>query len=81
MVQLLVGHTLRQALEAGLKDPGKAWLLLGIVLAEQEEFSSSFDALRKASSFESTRKQASRWLTYAEDMRKQQEWQSRYGSS
>ena len=73
--------TLRKALDAGLPDPGKAWLLLGIVLSEQEDFRNSFEALRKASSFESTRKQATRWLTYAEEMRKQQEWQARYGSS
>lgn len=77
----LAEETLEKALAAGLKEPGKAWLLLGVVLAEQQEFTRSFDALRKASSFESTRKQASRWLTYAEEMRKQQEWQSRYGSS
>ncbi len=77
----LAEDTLNKALDAGLKDPGKAWLLLGIVLSEKEEFSNSFEALRKASSFESTRKQATRWLTYAEEMRKQQEWQARYGSS
>jgi len=77
----LAETTLKQALDSGLKDPGKAWLLLGIVLSEKEEFSNSFEALRKASSFESTRKQATRWLSYAEEMRKQQEWQARYGSS
>jgi len=77
----LAETTLKTALDKGLKNPGKAWLLLGIVLSEKEDFSKSFEALRKASSFESTRKQATHWLTYAEEMRKQQEWQARYGSS
>lgn len=73
--------TLEQALSAGLKEPGKAWLLLGIALAEQQKFSRSFEALRMAATFEGTRRQATRWLSYAEDMRRQKDWQARYGSS
>ncbi|MGA1372110.1 MAG: tetratricopeptide repeat protein [Pseudomonadales bacterium] len=77
----LAEESLERAIEAGLEEPGKAWLLLGIVLAEQQSFTRSFEALRMAAGFDATRKQATRWLSYAEDMRKQQEWQARYGSS
>ncbi len=71
--------TLQTAVDMGLEEPGKAWLLLGIALAEQEKFKDSFAALRKARSFENTRRQAARWLGYAEDMRKQAEWQRNFG--
>lgn len=70
---------LATAVDMGLEEPGKAWLLLGIALAEQEKFKESFSALRKARSFDNTRRQAARWLGYAEDMRKQYEWQRSYG--
>ena len=68
---------LRSALEGDLEAPGKAWLLLGITLAEQEKFEAGFEALRKAQAFADTRRQAGRWLGYARDMRKQHEWRTR----
>ncbi|MEM6707588.1 MAG: tetratricopeptide repeat protein [Pseudomonadota bacterium] len=71
---------LEDALQRGLESPGKAWLLLGIARSEQERFEDAFAALRKARSFDVTRRQATRWLSYAEDMRKQAQWQARYGS-
>ncbi len=70
---------LESAIDGGLDEPGKAWLLLGIAFAEQEKFKDSFAALRKARSFDDTKRQATRWLGYAEDMRKQHEWQLSYG--
>ncbi|MEM1433501.1 MAG: tetratricopeptide repeat protein [Pseudomonadota bacterium] len=72
-------QTLKDALDRGLDSPGKAWLLLGITLSEQERFEDAFAALRKARSFDATRRQAIRWLGYAEDMRKQAQWQASYG--
>ncbi len=68
---------LRSALDGDLEAPGKAWLLLGITLAEQAQFERGFDALRKAQAFADTRKQASRWLDYARDMRRQHTWRAR----
>ena len=68
---------LRSALDGDLEAPGKAWLLLGITLAEQAQFEQGFDALRKAQAFADTRKQASRWLDYARDMRRQHTWRAR----
>lgn len=68
---------LRDALAGGLEAPGKAWLLLGITLAEQAKFQAGFEALRKAQAFTDTRRQAGRWLGYARDMRKQHEWRAR----
>ncbi len=70
---------LEAAIDGGLDEPGKAWLMLGIAFAEQEKFKDSFAALRKARSFDGTKRQATRWLGYAEDMRKQHEWQLNYG--
>ena len=68
---------LRSALEGSLEAPGKAWLLLGITLAEQAQFERGFDALRKAQAFADTRRQAARWLGYTRDMRKQHVWRAR----
>lgn len=67
-----------KAIDLGLKDAGSAYLLLGIVLAEQDDYKESFAALRRARSFEKTERQAIKWLSYAEDMRKQYEWQQAF---
>lgn len=69
---------LKKAIDLGLEDAGSAYLLLGIVLAEQDNYKESFAALRRARSFEKTQRQAVKWLSYAEDMRKQYEWQRAY---
>ncbi len=71
-------QALEKAIELGLDDAGSAYLLLGIVLAEQDNYKESFIALRRARSFEKTQRQAAKWLSYAEDMRKQYEWQRAY---
>lgn len=74
-------QALRQALDlGGLDEAGKAWVMLGIALCEQKKFGQGFAALKKARAFPNTRSQASRWLRYAEDMRKQVEWQNTFGS-
>ena len=67
-----------KAIDLGLEDAGSAYLLLGIVLAEQDDYKESFAALRRARSFEKTERQAIKWLSYAEDMRKQYEWQQAF---
>jgi len=72
--------SLENAINKGLEEPGKAWLLLGIAHAEQENFKQCFASLRKARSFEDTKRQATKWITYAQDMRKQHEWKLSYGS-
>lgn len=69
---------LERALDMGLDEPGKAWLLLGVVLAEQDRYAEGMKALRKARTFDDTASQARRWLKYAEDMRKQYEWQQQF---
>ena len=71
-------QALEKAIDLGLDDAGSAYLLLGIVLAEQDNYKESFVALRRARSFEKTQRQAAKWLSYAEDMRKQYEWQRAY---
>jgi len=71
-------QALQAAIDSQLEEPGKAWLMLGIAFAEQDLYSDSFKALRKARSFDYTRSQAGKWLRYAEDMRKQYEWQRNY---
>lgn len=63
-----------KALDLELEEPGKAWLLLGISLAEQGKFDSGRDALRKARAFEETERSATNWLRYAEDMQRQAQW-------
>lgn len=74
-------EALEQALDmGGLEEAGKAWLMLGIALCEQQKFEQGFSALRKARAFPNTRSQANRWLRYAEDLRKQVEWQNTFGS-
>lgn len=75
----LAEGAIKDAIDRGLEDPGKAWLLLGIALSEQERFEDAFSALRKARAYDDTRRQAIRWLSYAEDMRKQAQWQASYG--
>lgn len=71
-------QALQAAIDSELEEPGKAWLMLGIAFAEQDRYSDSFKALRKSRSFDYTRSQAGKWLRYAEDMRKQYEWQRNY---
>ncbi len=62
---------LDKALERGVKVPGKAWLLLGIAEVESQDFSAADTALRKAQAFPDQAKQASAWLDYAADRRRQ----------
>ena len=69
---------LQRAIDLGLEEAGSAYLLLGIVLAEQDKYKESFVALRRARGFDKTQRQAAKWLTYAQDMRKQFEWQQAY---
>lgn len=63
-----------KALDMELEEPGKAWLLLGISLAEQGKFEGARDALRKSRAFDETERAATNWLRYAEDMQRQAEW-------
>jgi tetratricopeptide (TPR) repeat protein len=68
---------LRKALDAKLKEPGKAWLMLGIVMTEQTQFDKGLDAFKKARAYANTEKQAGSWLKYAEDLRRQHNWITR----
>jgi tetratricopeptide (TPR) repeat protein len=68
---------LRKALDLKLKEPGKAWLILGIAMTEQTRFDQGLDAFKKARAFGDTEKQASSWLKYAEDLRRQHNWITR----
>lgn len=68
---------LRKALDLKLKEPGKAWLILGIAMTEQTKFDQGLDAFKKARAFGDTEKQASSWLKYAEDLRRQHNWVTR----
>ncbi len=63
-----------KALDSELKDPGKAWLILGIARTEQGKFESGRKALRKAQAFKKTERSAASWLNYASDMQRQAEW-------
>lgn len=65
---------LTKALDAELEEPGKAWLLLGIAQAEQAKFAKAKTSLKKARAFEKTERSASRWIKYAEDMKRQADW-------
>ncbi len=68
---------LRKALASQLEEPGKAWLILGIVMTEQAQFEQGMDAFKKARAFAKTEKQAAGWLKYAEDLRRQHNWNTR----
>ena len=68
---------LRKALDMKLEEPGKAWLILGIAMTEQTRFDQGMDAFKKARAFAYTEKQASSWLKYAEDLRRQHNWITR----
>lgn len=68
---------LRKALDMKLKEPGKAWLILGIAMTEQTRFDQGMDAFKKARAFAYTEKQANGWLKYAEDLRRQHNWVTR----
>jgi tetratricopeptide (TPR) repeat protein len=67
-------QALRKALQSNVKEPGKAWLILGIVMTEQTQFDQGFDAFKKARAYAYTEKQAGSWLKYAEDLRRQHNW-------
>jgi tetratricopeptide (TPR) repeat protein len=68
---------LRKALDSKMKEPGKAWLILGIVMTEQTQFEQGLDAFKKARAYAYTEKQAGSWLKYAEDLRRQHSWKTR----
>lgn len=68
---------LKRAQQLPLEKPGQVWLTLGIALTEQENFEAGLDALRKARAYDDTREQASGWLKYAENLRRQSRWQNR----
>lgn len=70
-------QALRKALNAKLKEPGKAWLILGIVMTEQTQFDQGLEAFRKARAYAYSEKQAGSWLKYAEDLRRQHNWVTR----
>ncbi len=70
-------QALRKALSGSLKEPGKAWLILGIVMTEQTQFDQGLDAFKKARAYAYTEKQAGSWLKYAEDLRRQHNWITR----
>lgn len=70
-------QALRKALAANVKEPGKAWLILGIVMTEQTEFDQGLDAFKKARAYAYTEKQAGTWVKYAEDLRRQHNWVAR----
>ncbi len=65
---------LKSALQKKLEEPGKAWLLLGISQAELGKFGDAKKSLKKAGAYENTERSASKWIRYAEDMRRQAEW-------
>ena len=61
-----------RALEAaldkdGLRDPGNAWLLLGISRCELEEFGTSRAAFENAVRYDGSRDSARQWLEYLDD--------------
>lgn len=70
-------QALRKGLNGSLKEPGKAWLMLGIVMTEQTQFDQGLDAFRKARAYAYTERQAGTWLKYAEDLRRQHNWVTR----
>jgi tetratricopeptide (TPR) repeat protein len=63
-----------KALEEDLKEPGKAWLLLGISQSELGKFDEARTALRKAQAFKTTERSAQTWLRYARSMQRQAQW-------
>lgn len=63
-----------KALEKELKEPGKAWLLLGISQSELGKFDDARKALRKAQAFTATERSAKTWLRYAQSMQRQAQW-------
>ena len=56
-----------------LKNPGQAYLLLGICNFSADRFPASLRAFRNAHKFEKTKKIASQWLTHVENTMKIQE--------
>ena len=70
-------EALRAARERDLDEPGRAWVLLGIALTEQNRFDEGLDALRKGRAYEDSRQRADRWLKYAQQLKKQHNWKSR----
>ncbi|MEM1112512.1 MAG: tetratricopeptide repeat protein [Pseudomonadota bacterium] len=63
-----------RALESELKEPGKAWLILGIARVEQGKFETGRKALRKAAASKGTERSAASWMRYADDMKRQADW-------
>lgn len=72
---------LKSALDKKLDEPGKAWLLLGIAQTEQGKFSAGKTSLKKSQAFKDTEKSATRWLRYADDMKRQADWVAQYKQS
>lgn len=60
-----------QALKrGGLRDPGQAYLLLGIARAALEQLDAAEDALHRAQRFDSSRESARAWLRHVESQRR-----------
>lgn len=70
-------EALLEAQRLGVEQPGRAWLLLGIALTEQEKFQEGMEAFRNARAYGDVEDQARGWLNYAEDLRRQQNWKER----
>lgn len=69
---------LQKALDKELEEPGKAWLLLGVAQTEQQKFQAGKKSLKKAKAYEKTERSASRWLKYADDMKRQADWVAQF---
>jgi len=69
---------LKKALKRDLDEPGNAWLLMGIAQVEQGFFKQGKKSLKKSRVFEKTKKSASRWMKYADDMKRQADWVAQF---
>lgn len=69
--------TLQSALDKGLEDTSRAWLMLGITQIELELFSDGKRSLRKAQAFKSVKSQARAWINYAEQKLSHNQWKAR----
>lgn len=67
---------LDKALKKGVKKMGQAWLLSGIALVEEKRFEEAKKAFRKALGYKDQTEQATAWLGYTDDRRRQEKWLS-----
>ncbi len=56
--------------KGGLKNPGRAWMMIGMAAYEREEHAEALRAMREAAKHEDSRRNAQQWINYINNQRR-----------